>query len=87
MNSLLTMPNLGFRGRSWSKYGGSRSFPEDRVTWYCQKCGRAQTKELRTYLERMFDDESHEYKQICSTCAPRIQKTFIVIEKTEVDIE
>lgn len=54
----------------WTKYGGARKglVQEELDEWYCQTCGRRQTKELPYYMVPLDVDIRREFVRVCSEC-------------------
>ena len=52
----------------WSKYGGANHglVKEELDEWYCQCCGKKQTKILPSYMINL--DDEREFYRICSNC-------------------
>jgi hypothetical protein len=66
----LTMNQMMFGKRGWSKWGGSPkglTANLDDGLWYCQVCGDEQRIELPVYIEP-YDETYSELMKVCSFC-------------------
>lgn len=74
----LTMNQLMFGKRGWTKWGGSpkgiTAVLDDDI-WYCQVCGDEQILMLPTYIVP-YDSTNSDFVKVCTSCRHRM-----VVEK------
>ena len=82
--ALLSISILSQITGNWSKWGGGRISLVSLISsgeWYCQNCGKTQTKDLPSYMVPV-DHLNRDFAKVCSEC-----KRKLIIEKFKTFFE
>ena len=62
----------------WSKWGGATNglAKETLDEWYCQSCGKKQTKTLPSYMVPL-DGSNRDFFRVCSECKAKAVKNHV----------